>query len=64
MTTLTTTAKINRHIGSELDGNGRLVYFVEYTGDEGEQHKDIYYDHADAYAFVRDELLGPHILYR
>jgi hypothetical protein len=53
-----TSTEINRHIGSDLDGNGCLVYFVEFTNDDGQPDRWDFTDHADAYAFVRDEILG------
>lgn len=53
-----TTSDINRHIDSDLDSSSHLVYFVDFTGDDGEARRIEFSDHADAYAFVRDELLS------
>jgi hypothetical protein len=57
MAAFVTSAEINRYIDSELDAYGDLIYVVEYIGDDGETRHHTFYDHAEAYTFVRDEIL-------
>ncbi len=58
MATSITSAQINSYIDSELEYDGRLIYIVEYVDDGGETMRECFTDHADAYAFVRDEILS------
>lgn len=53
-----TSKEVNRYISSDLDYNGQLVYIVEYVGDDGENERHTFFDHAEAYAFTRDAILG------